>query len=127
VSLVLIDTSIWIEVLRQSPATEIHGKVESLLMEKRAAWCGMIELELWSGVRDAKERKALSNLGSLVRSLDTNASVWRLACQYAAQGRSAGVTAPATDYLVFACSQFYKTELLHRDKHLERLTKLESK
>ena len=40
------------------------------------------------------------------------------------QARDRGVTAPATDLLVFATVRVHGLELLHRDAHFDRLAEL---
>jgi len=89
-----------------------------------AAWCGMIRLELWSGVRDSKERKQLASLDRVVHLLEITPPVWSEACQLAGLARSKGITAPASDQLIFACSKFHKATMLHRDRHFDALAKL---
>ena len=53
----LIDTSSWIEALRQDGDQAVRGRVQSLRQTGDASWCDLVRVELWHGVRGAAERK----------------------------------------------------------------------
>ncbi len=123
-SLVLVDTSIWISLLRKKFLEDDLSRLESLFINREAAWCGIIQLELWSGVRDARQRKELGKLNSVVRDLEISNAIWQNAFHTASLARSKGITAPAADYLIHACAQAHNVEIWHNDKHLDALAKL---
>lgn len=123
-SLVLIDSSIWIDLLRTSSREDDLSRMQSLLTARESAWCGMIQLELWAGIRDSKQRKDLDQLSSVVHDLEITKAVWQEANHTAALARSKGITAPASDHLIHACARVHKVEIWHRDKHFDALAKL---
>ena len=37
----------------------VRARVEALLRAGEAAWCAMVRLEIWAGIGDERERRAL--------------------------------------------------------------------
>lgn len=126
-SLILIDTSSWIEALRVSGNTKIRERVQELLVEGRAAWCDMILLELWNGARGNSERKMLNDLAKEITMLPISNEVWSLARKLARKCRDGGKTVPSTDILIVSCGLGNKTEIEHQDKHFDILLEMYSK
>lgn len=120
----LIDTSIWIEGLRSHGSQEVRDRVAETIRNGQAAWCPVIRLELWAGVGNAEERKALNGLFGVVEDLAASDDVWKLAIQLADIGRGKGHTFPIPDLIVFATSRIHGATLWHRDKHFETLKTL---
>jgi predicted nucleic acid-binding protein len=119
----LVDTSAWVEYLRQSKS-ETAERVEHLLLMNEAAWCEAILLELWNGASFPQRRK-LEQLETLVPLLSINATVWNQAMRLARAARAAAVTAPSIDILVAACAHVHGVQLEHHeDDHFNRLSAL---
>jgi predicted nucleic acid-binding protein len=76
----LIDTSSWIDYLR-SLDSEASKRVEKLVLEEEAAWCDITLVELWNGVRGAKEKRDLAELEKEITLLAVDSAVWRKAKQ----------------------------------------------
>ena len=57
----LVDTSSWIEYLRERESS-IGDRVEALVLSGEAAWCDITLVELWHGARGAKERRELAEM-----------------------------------------------------------------
>jgi hypothetical protein len=57
----LVDTASWIHQMRERGDPEVCLRVEELLLAGQAAWCGIVRLELWAGIGDARERKLLKH------------------------------------------------------------------
>ena len=55
----LIDTSSWVDALRRDGDPEIKARVVALMRGGTAAWCDMVRLELWNGLRGVAERKQM--------------------------------------------------------------------
>ena len=55
----LVDTSAWIHQMRSKGDPLVRARVEELLQAGEAAWCAMVRLEVWAGVGDERERRAL--------------------------------------------------------------------
>ena len=82
----------------------------------------MIRLELWSGARGEREKKVLREFERLVPELPTTADVWESAFELARVCRTAGVTVPATDVLIFACATEHGVELEHADTDFDHIS-----
>jgi predicted nucleic acid-binding protein len=120
----IVDSSSWIETLRVRGNPAVRSRVASLLDGGNAAWCSMIRLELWRGVRGPEERHVLELLESRVELFEINNSVWDTAISLMAKARSSGLTAPAADVLIVATAQYHKTPLEHCDQHMDHLLNL---
>ena len=114
----LIDTSAWVEALRKEGRPEFRDQVRKLMLDRGAALCELVLLELWNGARGDAERKALAAIERQVKLLPLTNGVWNLAFQLARDCRDRGLTVPATDVAIAACARFYEAELLHNDSHL---------
>ena len=123
-SWVMIDTSAWTHALRRNGDPVIRARVERLLNDRTAAWCEMVRLELWSGVRNDMERAALSRLDLTLPRLPIDEAIWNAATIYASKARAIGVTVPANDLLIFACAKAYGLSIEHADRHYELLEQL---
>ena len=119
----LVDTSSWVEYLRgrESEAGDI---VEVLLLSGEAAWCDMTLVELWHGVRGAKEKRELADMENEIERIPVNAEVWRLASKLALRCREKGITVPTADVVITACAAAHKLELEHCDKHFDDMVPL---
>ena len=120
----LIDTSAWTHTFRRAGNPTIKARVDALVVDHLAVWCDPIRLELWAGVRDDVERRALTKLETSVAKLEITDVVWDLACEIASYCRDKGGTFPANDLLIFACSQNYGARIEHVDKHYTKLEAL---
>lgn len=120
----IVDSSSWIEALRERGDPVVRAHVESLLNAGEAAWCPMIRLELWGGVRGGGERKKLEFLESRVDLLDINDGVWKESIRLVTKARSAGLTVPAADVLIVATALYHEVPVEHCDQHMDHLLKL---
>lgn len=120
----LIDTSSWIDAMRRDGDPEIRARVVTLVREGAAAWCDMVRVELWNGLRGAAEKKQMEELEADVINLPTGDAVWDRARLLAQRARAKGVTAPATDLIIAACAWEHGVEIEHDDAHLTALARL---
>jgi len=114
----LVDTSSWVDYLRQAKG-EVADRVERLLLADEAALCDMVMLELWNGARGQQEKRKLRELGEIATRLDTPGEAWDLARRLAVLCRDQGQTLPAADILVVACAVHHDVELEHKDAHFD--------
>lgn len=119
---VLIDTSAWIEFLRQSEGA-VGDAVLRLLDEDRAVLCGMVELELLQGARP-KERRTLADLLQALRYVETERRDFVAAGERLAELRRQGVTIPASDGLIALLCIRHRLQLLTIDAHFDHLPEL---
>ena len=122
-SVVLIDTSAWIEALRARGDEKIRTQVYALIQDGRAAWCHIVRLELWAGAQ-AKELPRLEEFRRTIRDLETSEAVWNRAYGLARQTRAKGLTLPASDLLIIACARFHGAEIIHKDRHFDQIASL---
>ena len=119
----LVDTSGWVEYLR-GRESEAGDRVEVLVLSGEAAWCDMTLVELWQGVRGAKEKRELTGMEGEIERIPVNEAAWRLAAKLALRCREKGVTVPASDIIIAACAVSHRLELEHCDGHFDDLLPL---
>ena len=119
----LIDTSSWVEYLR-GRESETSERVETLVLSAEAAWCDITLVELWHGVRGAKEKRELTEMENEIERIPVDATVWRLASRLAFRCREKGITVPISDIVTAACAATHGLELEHCDKHFNELLPL---
>ena len=119
----LIDTSSWVEYLRDRES-ETGDSVEVLVLSGEAAWCDITLVELWHGVRGAKEKRELAEMENEVERIPVDADVWRLASKLALRCREKGLTVPISDIVTAACAVTHELELEHCDKHFNDILPL---
>ena len=89
-----------------------------LLESGEAAWCALIQLELWNGARGERERRVIAEMAAVLPSLPVDDTVWSTAHELARAARDQGHTVPATDLLITACARRHGVALEHDDSHL---------
>lgn len=123
---VLVDSSLWVHQLRKSGDPAKRDRVNALLESGEAGWCPAVRLELWRGVTNDAERKTLRRYEVLLPDYEISAEVWDRAIGLADRGRTAGVTVPLADLLIFACAKIHGLDVAHDDAHFDELAKLEA-
>jgi predicted nucleic acid-binding protein len=123
---VLVDSSLWVHQLRKSGDPGKRDRVNALLESGEAAWCPAVRLELWRGVTNDAERKALRRYAALLPDYEISAEAWNRSIQLADRGRASGVTVPLSDLLIFACAEIHGLEVAHDDRHFDELAKLKA-
>ena len=121
ISLILVDTSSWIHLLRPDGDAAVRRRVEVALRAGEACWCPIVQLELWNGARGGPEQRALRHFAAALPVLPMDDAVWSAACDLAGRARMRGVTVPAADLAIAACAHWHGAALESADKDLERL------
>ena len=124
---VLVDSSLWVHQLRRSGDPAKRDRVNALLQGGVAAWCRPVRLELWRGVTSEAERVALRRYDAVLPDYDISKGVWDMAAELADRGRSAGLTVPLADLVIFACAKAHGIELAHDDSHFVQLAALDAR
>jgi predicted nucleic acid-binding protein len=119
----LVDTSSWVEYLR-GRKSEAGDRVEALVLKGEAAWCDITLVELWHGVRGAREKRDLAEMEKEITRLAVDAPVWRRACRLAARCREKGLTVPTSDLVIAACAVVNGLEMEHCDAHFDQILPL---
>lgn len=120
----LIDTSSWIDAMRRDGDPAVRARVLALMQSGEAAWCHMVRLELWNGLRGAAERRQMEGLEADVTLLPTTDAAWAKARELARRSRAAGLTVPGADLVIAACAWEHGVALEHDDAHLTALAEL---
>jgi len=120
-TMIVIDTSSWIEMLRPDGRKDVKARVISHLRNGEARLVPMVRLELWNGAKGDRERRALREFERVLPELKMDSLVWDQACALAQKARSAGVTVPSTDILIAACAWHHGAEIESSDRHFEEL------
>lgn len=108
------------EYLRNSKS-EAGDRVEVLVLSGDAAWCDMTLVELWHGVRGAREKRELAEMEKDITRVAVDEDVWRTASKLALRCREKGFTVPASDIVIAACATHHNLELEHCDKHFDSI------
>lgn len=115
-SIVLIDTSAWIDFFR-GKQTQVADAVQLLLQMGLARLCGPVKAELLQGVKTKKEKQQLSIVFDAVENLDTNEEDWEIAGNTLHTLRENGITLPLTDAFIAAIAIRHKAQVLTLDHH----------
>ena len=120
----LVDTSSWIHQMRPQGDAVVRSRVEALLRAGEAAWCAMVRLEIWAGIGNERERRALRQYEAVIPDLPIDAGVWQAAVDLASRTRHAGRTIPAAAILICACARRHGVAIEHADAHFDMLATL---
>lgn len=121
--MILLDTSIWVAVLRRRDPIDI----DTLVDFGDVATCPPIVQELLQGIRDPNAwRLARDSMLALpVVESPMTIEVWLEASQLYRAARSAGVTVRSgVDCLIAACALRHDLEILHQDRDFANLARV---
>ena len=119
---VLVDTSVWIELLRRS-GHPLRPHLDSLINADRARLCGVIIAELLQGAAGSKEISAVEELSSTVPLLESNDRIWIDSGRLSHRLREQGTTVGLIDCYIAALAQNHRCLLLSLDKHFPIISK----
>lgn len=119
---VLVDTSVWIELLRRTEHP-LHPHLERLVAEDRARICAAVVAELIQGAVSAKDLAAAETLAETVPLLEAEDSHWLSAGRLARQVRQKGATVGLFDCYLAALAIKHDCLLLSLDKHFRLIAK----
>ena len=122
-TVVLVDTSIWIEVLRKDGSLDL----ESLVDFDEVVTCPPIVQEVLQGIRNPRAHAlaraamlALPTVGSPL-PIDLYLDAAEL---YRAAGRGGFIVRSSVDCLIAACAARHSLTVLHRDRDFDTLAKV---
>ncbi len=121
--MVLVDTSIWVEVLRQGDGLDL----ESLVEFDEVVTCPPVVQEVLQGIRDpeahAVAREAMLALPMLEAPMPL--AVYLEAAELFRVARRGGFTIRSSvDCLIAACAARHSIAVLHRDRDFDALAKV---
>jgi len=118
--LVLVDSSVWITHLLGRSGAPAHA-ARDLLLDNRVAINAVIRLELLTGARDETQYAELEGTLDGLHFLELTAAVWRRAERLRFQLKRQGHIVPLSDVVIASCALIYHCELLHADRHFDRI------
>lgn len=119
-SVLLIDTSAWIDFFRGKQSS-VTDAVQLALQLGAARLCGPVKAELLQGVKTKKEKLQLGVMFEAVENLPTHELDWELAGNTLQALRERGITVPLTDALIAAIAIRHKAQVLTVDHHFSHL------
>ncbi len=118
--MVMIDSSVWIELFRKKGDLYTSIAVENLLEEMQACFCGLIKVEVLGGARD-DEKATISNLFTLTPYIQQAEKDWDEVVHFQWKARKRGVNIPSTDALIATLANKHGHRVYARDKHFDAL------
>ena len=120
--MILVDTSAWIEFLRDTDST-VCRRVDSLLA-KRIATCDVVRMELLAGARDEQHLQQLRGLLARATHLPTEPVDYEHAATLFRACRQQGETVrKLADCLVASVAMRADVAVLHRDGDYDALAR----
>lgn len=121
--MVLIDSSVWIELFRKDGDVLTSLAVENLVSEFSAVLCGPVRMEVLGGARE-HENAGIKRLFDLLPYLPETEKLWEHTAQFYQELRVAGLTVPWIDAMIagIAVRQHYR--VYARDKHFFEMGRL---
>lgn len=121
--MILVDTSIWIEMLRRQRPLDLQRLVDFT----QIVTCPPVVQEVLQGIHDERAfriaREAMLALPNVESPMLVD--VWLEAAQLYRNARAAGVTVRSgTDCLIAACALRNDLEVLHRDRDYVQLARI---
>lgn len=117
----LIETSVWVSIVRREPLQPLARRVQELLQSELVATTGMIRLELMGGAKTRSEFDKLAFVTGGLEQLRDDDRTWLRAARLAFDLRRQGVTVPNSDILIAAVAIENDATLVHADVHFERI------
>ncbi len=121
--MVLIDSSVWIELFRKKGDVLTSLAVENLIEEMQACFCGIVKLEVLGGARD-DEKTVISNLFSLVPYVPQTEATWDEVVRFQWRVRKRGLNIPWSDALIATIANKNGHRIYARDKHFDTLAEM---
>lgn len=123
-SLILIDSSVWVEVARKNGDESLKAQLAGLLRAGRTAMTWPVWVELHQGAKGRRDEENLNGWRNVSHWLDFDDACWSEAAKTARACLQSGVNVPFGDILVFACATRHGLQLLERDRHFAMIRKV---
>ncbi|TAG33030.1 MAG: PIN domain-containing protein [Verrucomicrobia bacterium] len=116
---ILVDSSVYIRLMRQrlDPVTVLFEHYDTVNL----VTCGMVQLEVFRGMREAKARKRLEGFLSVMQYVPSDDRLWQQATDLAWQMDRLGAPMQATDALIAAAALRKGASVLTRDSDFHRV------
>jgi len=119
---IIVDTSVWIEYLKNSPT--IAENLDQQLLAGNIFTVGPVIAELLQGARTEKDYRILKNSIDGLPFIETTFEDWTLAGEISHKLRRKGVTLPITDCVIAAVAIHQNASLMTYDRHFANIPNL---
>jgi len=119
---VLVDTSVWIDFFRNERG-RAGDMLDTLLAEDRVTLCGVVEMEIFQGLRD-KELREVRSVFKLLPYIDIARGDFIEAGELWRSLRQKGKPLPSTDCLIVQVCLKQKLSLFSLDSHFDEFKEL---
>jgi predicted nucleic acid-binding protein len=114
---VLVDTSVWIDFLRNETAAS--GALEGLIRAGRVVTAGIVIFELVQGARSDKEKAMVSDLLFGLDYVEMSHDLWGFAGTLSRSLKGRGLNLPLSDVLLAAIALKHELSLFTLDSHFD--------
>jgi predicted nucleic acid-binding protein len=119
--MILVDTSVWIEILRDRKR-KARDSFQSFIADEPYGLCRFTQLELLQGAKDEREWRLLDEYLAGQYYLEVNEHTWRKAARIYFELRRKGITVNSpVDCCIAQVAIDEKALLLHRDRDFEKI------
>lgn len=121
---VLVDTSIWSEVLRRNAINhDIARNLEDLIKDTRVFIIGPIRQELLSGISNLAQFNKVKNTLSFFSDISLTTKHFINAAEFSNKCRKKGVQGSTTDFLICSVSYLENTLIYTKDLDFKNFKK----
>ncbi len=120
-SMVLVDTSIWIDFFKSGKSHEAE-RLSALLKKERVCIVPIIRAEILSGARTEKEYTALQSHLSALLVLDEPLNLWDSAARVRYLLARKGIQSSLMDLAIAVFAHDHGCELFTRDKEFRQIS-----
>ncbi len=121
--MVLVDSSVWIELFRRDGDLAVSLAVENLVAEFAAVLCGPVKMEVLGGARPHEEKR-IRALFDLVPYLPESEKLWDQTAQFYQRLRNAGLTVPWVDAMIVGIAARRGCLVYAKDRHFVEMERL---
>jgi predicted nucleic acid-binding protein len=122
--MILVDTSVWVEVLKDKKGEVVQGFKERI-GDEHCALTRFTQLELLQGAKNEAEWRKLDAYLSTQYYVEASEGTWREAARIYFDLRRRGVTVNSpVDCCIGQLAIEFKALLLHRDKDFDRIARV---
>ncbi len=118
--MVLVDSSVWIELFRRDGNVAVSLAVENLVSEFAAVLCGPVKMEVLGGARPNEETRILG-LFDLVPYVSESEKLWDQTALFYQRLRNAGITVPWVDAMIAGIAVRRGYRVYAQDKHFQTM------
>ena len=121
VSLVLVDSSAWIDYYRPGGSKEHKENIRLLLAQDRVATTGVIQVEVLTGTKTEEDYETVRHDFLAFHWLEATPATFEAASRLGFQLQRRGLTIPAIDLIIASTAIEHRSELWHRDAHFDQI------